>query len=129
MNRKNRRASERNGAKLMQGAKTKFEKIDFENMERVPEGVNEIYRNNYYFLFVWYNIPTTKGEATKVLIRANDHKPIKNHWREIQNIKNEIFGKEKIAIEYYPPESDLVDMANIYWIWIFPDGVLPTPIL
>lgn len=41
-------------------------------------------------------------------------------WAEKQRIKNEIFGKERVAIEYFPPESKLVDEANMYHIWVYP---------
>jgi len=34
---------------------------------------------------------------------------------------------ETTAVEYYPAKSELVDEANIYWLWIFPEGVLPIP--
>lgn len=74
------------------------------------------------------NAKTTAGNAIKIMIRANDAKPIVNHWSEIQKIKNEIFGEDATAIEYFPSEKNLADVANIYWIWIFPDGVLPMPV-
>lgn len=74
---------------------------------------------------IYDNIMTTKGPATKALIQRIDDKPIPGHWREIQNIKNEIFGRETVGIEYYPAESNLFDTHNIYWLWIFPPEVLP----
>lgn len=45
-------------------------------------------------------------------------------WREKQRIKNEIFGRESVAVEVFPKESELIDGANMYHIWIIPD-VLP----
>ena len=39
-------------------------------------------------------------------------------WASKQRIKNELFGEEKTAIEFFPPKSALIDDANIYWIWI-----------
>lgn len=41
-------------------------------------------------------------------------------WREKQRIKNELFGPERIAVEVFPAESDLVDVANMYHIWVLP---------
>lgn len=43
-------------------------------------------------------------------------------WAEKQRIKNEIFGKERIAVEVFPEESKLVDEANLYHIWVLPEG-------
>lgn len=83
------------------------------------------YRNNRYTVMIFDNQKTTKGPATQVLIQQLDDCPIAGHWREIQNIKNEIFGPETVGIEYYPAESNLLDTHNIYWLWIFPPDVIP----
>lgn len=39
-------------------------------------------------------------------------------WAHKQRIKNEIMGPEFQAIEVFPKVSELVDDANMYWIWI-----------
>jgi hypothetical protein len=83
------------------------------------------YRNNRFTVMVYDNCPTTNGPAIQVLIQNHTNTPIVNHWREIQRIKNEIFGAEVMAIEYFPAQSELVDTHNIYWIFIFPEGVIP----
>lgn len=54
-------------------------------------------------------------------IRRHDQKPC-CPWIHKQKIKNELFGKERFAVEIFPEESKLVDEANIYWLWIFPEG-------
>jgi hypothetical protein len=41
-------------------------------------------------------------------------------WRHLQQIKNEILGEELLAIEIYPPESELIDTSNQYHLWHFP---------
>ena len=47
-------------------------------------------------------------------------------WSEKQRIKNEIFGHEAVAIEIFPKMSELVDSANMYHLWVMPDGfVIP----
>ena len=94
-----------------------------------PDWMTRCYRNNYYTVMIQDDAPTTKGPAIKVMVQAHDDFPIPRHWREMQRIKNELFGKEQVAIEYYPPESQLQDIHNIYWLWIFPEGILPTPII
>jgi hypothetical protein len=43
-------------------------------------------------------------------------------WKEKQRLKDEIFGKNRMAIEIYPLDEDLVDQANLYHLWVFPDG-------
>jgi hypothetical protein len=65
----------------------------------------------------------------QVLIQKIDNTPSLNHWSEIQKIKNELFGEETTAVEYYPAQSELIDNHNIYWIWIYPAGILPIPVM
>lgn len=43
-------------------------------------------------------------------------------WAEKQRIKDELFGRERVAIEVYPPRSELVDQANLFHLWVFPAG-------
>lgn len=38
-------------------------------------------------------------------------------WSHKQRIKNELFGKESLFVECFPPVSTLIDEANIFWIW------------
>lgn len=91
----------------------------------VPKGMTRAFRNNRYTVMVYDGTMTTGGPAIRALIQRHDNQPIPGHWREMQNIKNEIFGPETTAIEYYPAESNLLDTHNIYWLWIFPSGVIP----
>lgn len=107
---------------------TKFEQVDLSDHYYLPIGITRAYRNTRYTVMVFDNTPTTKGFATKALIQKHDNLPITGHWSELQKIKNEIFGEETTAIEYYPANSRLVDEANIYWLWIFPDGIIPVQV-
>ena len=40
-------------------------------------------------------------------------------WAEKQQIKDELFGKNRVAIEVYPTEDRLVDTADVYHLWVF----------
>lgn len=104
---------------------TAFEPINLKTATFVPDGMTRAYRNNRYVVMVYDNVTVTTGFATQILVQKHDDTPIVNHWSEMQRIKNEVFGKEVTAIEYFPAESQLIDHHNIYWMWIFPDGVLP----
>lgn len=42
-------------------------------------------------------------------------------WRHLQRIKNELVGPQIEAIELYPAEARLVDAANQFHLWCFPD--------
>lgn len=108
---------------------TKFEQIDLAKAPFVPKGMTRAYRNTRYTVMVYDFEPTTKGTAIKTMVQKHDDMPILHHWSEMQKIKNEIFGEETTAVEYYPAQSKLIDVHNIYWFWIFPNDQLPIPIL
>ena len=40
-------------------------------------------------------------------------------WAEKQEIKNELFGENRVAVEVYPTTDRLVDVADIYHLWVF----------
>lgn len=103
----------------------KWEQIDLNSAIAVPPKCTRAYHNNYYMVTVYDNTYTTKGPAIQVMVQPHNMLPIKRHWQEMQRIKNELFGKEAVAVEYYPAESKLIDDHNIYHFWIFPEGVLP----
>ena len=107
---------------------TKFEKIDLSTASFIPKGMTRAFKNTRYVVMVYDNSPVTTGTAIRVMIQKHNDTPILNHWSEIQKIKNEIFGEETVAVEYYPAKSQLIDDHNIYWIWIFPENVLPIPL-
>jgi hypothetical protein len=108
---------------------TSFEPVDLMKVSAsvIPYGMTRAYRNTRYTVMVYDNTRVTTGFAIKVLIQKHDDTPILNHWSELQKIKNEIFGEDITAIEYYPTVENLIDKHNIYWLWIYPEGVLPMP--
>jgi hypothetical protein len=108
---------------------TKFQSIDLSTASFIPRGMTRAYKNTRYVVMVFDHSPVTTGTAIKVMVQKHDNMPIVKHWSEMQKIKNEIFGEETTAVEYYPAKSKLVDEHNIYWFWIFPENILPLPIM
>lgn len=43
-------------------------------------------------------------------------------WAVKQKIKDQIFGYQAVAVEVFPPKDELVDHANMYHLWILPEG-------
>jgi hypothetical protein len=115
--------------KLFKMPETKFEQIDLSTAKFIPKGMTRAFRNTRYVVMIYDNSPTSKGEAIRVMVQKHDDSPILNHWSELQRIKDEIFGEEITAIEYYPAKSQLINDHNIYWFWIFSEGVVPIPLL
>lgn len=70
------------------------------------------------------------GKFQHITIEATDGKPVS--WSVKQQIKDELFGRDRIAIEVYPDNKHLVDVMNIYHLWLLPKkskmpfGIHPT---
>ena len=53
-------------------------------------------------------------------------------WSLKMEIKNEIFGENRVAIEVFPKQKNLVDVMDVYHLWVFPKefnipfGIHPT---
>lgn len=41
-------------------------------------------------------------------------------WWEMQRIKNDFAGPDATAVEVYPPQSEVVDNADVFHVWIVP---------
>lgn len=112
---------------------TPFVPIDLTTAKFVPKGMTRAFQNTRYTVMIYDNCEAQTElclcPAIRVMIQKHNDTPIINHLSELQKIKNEIFGPEVTAVEYYPAESELVNDHNIYWLWIFPGGGLPIPIL
>lgn len=40
-------------------------------------------------------------------------------WSEKQQIKDELFGKNRVAVEVFPTEDRMVDVCDVYHLWVF----------
>lgn len=74
-----------------------------------------VWKNDIYQVAV-FDLP--EG-AVHLSIKRIDRAAI-HDWRHLQQIKNELCGPEREAVEIYPAESRLVDTANQYHLWVLP---------
>jgi hypothetical protein len=76
-----------------------------------------IYVNSRYLVRVH---PTSESRPLIKLSIKHLDLSTRHDWRDFQRIKNELLGEEYEAVELYPAESRLVDMANQYHLWAYP---------
>ena len=85
---------------------------------------DEIWTNDLYQVNVDYDTFRFQ-RLTHLSIKRLDKKPI-HDWRHLQQIKSEIMGPEREALELYPAESRVVDAANQFHLWVLDEGgVIP----
>ena len=105
-----------------------LKQIDLSAASNVPVGMTRAYKNNRYVAMIFDNesvfVCGYLVNAIRVMVQRHDDTPIPNHWHELQKIKSAIFGDESQAIEFYPPQSELIDCANIYWLWVIDKQVI-----
>lgn len=87
-----------------------------EEQRQFAEGIQTMWINNRYVVIK----KELEDGMTWISIRHINRKPIRD-WRHFQKIKNDLCGPEREAVEIYPAESRLVDEANQYHLWVFPD--------
>lgn len=107
--------------RLLKKPAGKLEPINLSNYDK-PSWMTRAYKNNRYVVMINDNASIKGCPAIKAMVQRHDDTPIPGHWRQLQNIKNQLFGQDATAIEFYPPESELEDVANIYWLWVLPSG-------
>jgi hypothetical protein len=78
---------------------------------------HELYVNSRYQVAVY---PASSSGGLIHLCIKNRDRSASRDWRDFQRIKNELVGEEYEAIELYPKESRLVDMADQYHLWVLP---------
>ena len=85
---------------------------------------DDVYRNDTYQVNIRWKSPLHNfGDDVDIVhlsIKRIDRAPI-HDWRDLQEIKNELVGPDREALELYPAESRRVDSANQYHLWVLPE--------
>lgn len=76
--------------------------------------------NNRYQVLV-SEVETELGVVTHLWVKRHDQKTI-HSWSDLQRIKDEIVGPNREAVEIYPARDSIVDQANMYHLWVLPEG-------
>lgn len=113
----------------MKKAASKFEEMTRQEIldrlakyehQRIPM---RVWINNQYVVQLYRGDRKIGGALwDKLMIRRNDEEEIRDFYT-LQEIKNDICGPEMAAIQVFPPHSELVDVANLYWLFI-PTGIM-----
>tara|TARA_R110000787_G_scaffold7296_3_gene25007 strand:- start:856 stop:1419 length:564 start_codon:yes stop_codon:yes gene_type:complete len=61
-----------------------------------------------------------EGGVTWLTIKRRKKETV-HDWRELQEIKNQICGRDREAMELYPGNWRAVDTSNQYHLWVLPE--------
>ena len=82
--------------------------------------VHAVWKNHVFAVLI-RTVPTAWGDVQHAAIRNVSETDIP--WAAMQRIKDELFGADRLAVEVFPPRDELVDEANMYHLWILPEGM------
>jgi hypothetical protein len=92
-------------------------KEEYRSMEKQEIWLNDVYQVNV----------TDLGEIVHLSIKRVDKQACRD-WRDFQEIKNQLVGKECEGLELYPAESRIVDTANQFHLWVLKDPKRRVPL-
>lgn len=77
---------------------------------------------NGWFAVLAREVETEWGAVTHVMIRNAPNTPVRC-WPDLMRIKDALFGRDRTAVEVYPPRSEVIDQANMTHLWVLPAGM------
>lgn len=90
-------------------------------IQKRQEAGKDIHRTLFFVKNEVFSVQAYKQDSGAILAGVRRHDISTSvTWQDKQKIKNDLFGPETQALEVYPRESQLVDDANMYWLWILP---------
>ncbi|MDV2984182.1 UNVERIFIED_CONTAM: hypothetical protein Q9R58_07695 [Methylobacteriaceae bacterium AG10] len=81
--------------------------------------VHTVFKTDWLVVMV-RTAATVWGPVEHAIIRTARNAEL--GWAEKQRIKNELFGQHRLAVEVMPAADRVVDAADIYHLWVLPDG-------
>lgn len=82
--------------------------------------LNRCYLYEHKYCAMTREIETEWGKVIHCAFRNAEGTDIT--WAEKQWLRDSLFGQDRVAIEVYPTKNRLVDEANMYHLWILPEG-------
>lgn len=117
------RADRRAAASIARGKPwTAFERGPLPDIRVYPalDKVISTWKNNHFSVVVFQHV-TAWGLVEQLQVQRHDGAPIRS-WSDMQRIKDELAGPERVAVEVYPAADEVHDAANAYHLWVLPSG-------
>jgi hypothetical protein len=99
----------------------KFIKVPQEKWTFPPKGLIEVWSNPDFLVQInqeKFNKRITINKTTAIFIKGNPHWKDGITWDQIQEIKQLVGYGDHWAVECYPPDHHVINIANMRHIWI-----------
>lgn len=107
------------GGRPMHGGPWREGRIPNERDSPLLQNIHRTCHNGFYSV-LFSEDQTAWGPVLHLWIRNKPNTSIS--WAEKQRIKDELVGPERVAVEVFPARSRLIDHANMYHLWVLPEG-------
>jgi|21_taG_2_1085346.scaffolds.fasta_scaffold00304_49 hypothetical protein len=98
-----------------------------EQLKQYKKEPKKLYQNSYYKVTM-RDVPWADGFILRHLSVTHTDGGTGRDWRDYQQIKNDLIGKECEAVELYPADSRLVDSADSFHLWGVTDEKFRFPV-
>lgn len=92
-------------------------------VEHVPD---RVWRSAHFLAMEFDAGPYVRLTLCRTMIDENGHWLANISWEEMQGIKHSLGYGPRQAVEIFPRDEDVVNVANMRHLWILPEGeILP----
>ena len=99
----------------------KFKNIPQNQWRNIPKGLFEVWTNKDFLVQINKEASGIRITINKLIYKVIKGEPIWDDgisWDQIQEIKSLVGYGDKWAVECFPPDQEVVNVANMRHIWI-----------
>lgn len=97
-------------------------RIPREECPPTPLPADEVWRSRYFLAQVFIEPHgVVRVSVNRVLMGPGGRWVDGITWDELQGVKRQIGRGDRFAVEVYPADRDLVDVANVRHLWLLPE--------
>ena len=90
---------------------------------RRPYGIVEVWRSREFLVQVFAEIGGIERLTICRTMLSGDSWKDNISWDELQEVKRQCGRGNKDAVEIYPADKDIVNVANMRHLWVLPDEI------
>lgn len=84
-----------------------------------------VWRNKYFLVQVYNEGSRTRITVCRTMIDASGNYQEDIQWQQLQDVKRMIGFGDRDAVEIFPNEKDVVNVANMRHLWLLEPDELP----
>jgi len=83
-----------------------------------PKSLIEVWRSRGFLVQIYQEVNVKRMSVCRTAVKTDGKWAEEITWVELQELKSQCGYGKKTATEVYPPDSDVVNVANMRHLWI-----------